>query len=262
VYTVLRCVLSEDIPNNAGFFRPIEIVAPYGSFVNPRPPAAVAARGLGSFRVTEALFGAFAEMLPTRIFACGVQGDTGVAIAGSREDGRPFILMDFSWGSWGGSPDRDGIDGNASLPVNMANISVEAIEADMPIQIERYEFVQDTGGPGQFRGGLALRRAYRLVGCAPAVANIRADRRRFRPYGLAGGLPGQPSMNWIERDGRAQELPTKAHIGMQPGDILTVQLAGAGGWGAPELRDPSQVETDILNEKITPEHARDSYGKR
>lgn len=260
VYTTLRCILDPGIPNNAGFFRPIKIIAPYGSFVNPKPPAAVAARGLGSFRVTEALFGALAEMLPDRIFACGVQGDTGVTVAGTRADGSPFILMDFSWGSWGGGPDRDGADANASLPVNMANISIEAIEAELPIRVEQYGFVPDTGGPGRFRGGLALVRDYRLLASSDALVNVRADRRRFAPYGLWGGRPGTVSENWLNSAKGTQLLPTKVLTSLKRGDLLRIQLAGAGGWGSPFDREPMAVEWDVLNGKVTPEHARVEYG--
>ena len=261
VYACVRCVLSPTIPNNGGFFRPLRIFAPPGSFVNALPPAAVAARGLAGFRMVDTVFGALAQMLPDRIPACGVQGDTGVSIGGYQSDGTPFVFMEFSFGSWGGGPDRDGMDACAGLAVNIANISAEAIEAEQPLLVEQYGYVADSGGPGQFRGGLALVRDYRLVGVDEAVLNVRSDRRKHPPFGLWGGKPGMPSANWLysEKEDGGQ-MPSKFLSPLRSGDVIRVRLAGGGGWGDPLERDPQSVLKDAINEKITVDHARSAYG--
>ena len=152
VYAAVRHLIGGEPPNNEGYFRPIEVVAPPGTIVNPVPPAAVAARGLTGFRLANALFGALAQVAPDRVFACEVGGDTGVSIGGYDADRRPFVFLEFLFGSWGGRPTRDGVDANSSAVVNFSNNPVEVIEAEYPIAIERYGFVPDTGGPGRFRG--------------------------------------------------------------------------------------------------------------
>lgn len=259
-YACIRSVLGRDIPNNAGFFRPIRVIAEEGSFVHPRRPAPVAARGLAAMRITETLFGALAQMLPGKVFACGVGLDTGVTIAGYDDQRRPFVFLEFLYVSWGGGPDRDGIDG-CSLPhSNYSNAPVEVIEAEQPLMILQYGFVPDSGGPGQYRGGLAMVREYRLL-AEEATLQLRSDRRRFLPYGLWGGKPGTPSLNILNPGtDREEALPSKFLRILKRGDVFRHRTAGAGGWGDPLLRDPERVLEDVRNEKLTPEHARREYG--
>jgi N-methylhydantoinase B len=219
----------------------------------------VAARGLTGFRLANALFGALAQVAPDRVFACEVGGDTGVSIGGYDADRRPFVFLEFLFGSWGGRPARDGVDANSSAVVNFSNNPVEVIEAEYPIAIERYGFVPDTGGPGRFRGGLALVREYRFLE-AEGVLQLRTDRRRFLPYGLAGGRPGTPSGNVLNPAGEARELPGKCTITVRRGDVFRHVLAGAGGWGDPLERDPERVRQDVVEEKIGAAYARREYG--
>jgi N-methylhydantoinase B len=259
VYAAVRHLIGGDPPNNEGYFRPIQVIAPPGTIVNPVPPAAVAARGLTGFRLANALFGALAQVAPQRVFACEVGGDTGVSLGGYDAERRPFVFLEFLFGSWGGRPARDGVDANSSAVVNFSNNPVEVIEAEYPIAIERYGFVPDSGGPGQFRGGLALVREYRFLE-AEGVLQLRTDRRRFLPYGLAGGRPGTPSANVLNPAGEARELPGKCTITIRRGDVFRHVLAGAGGWGDPLARDPGRVLGDVLEEKITPAYARREYG--
>jgi N-methylhydantoinase B len=259
-YACVKSVLGVDIPNNAGFFRPIKVIAPEGSFVNPLMPAPVAARGLAAMRITETLFGAFAQMLPERIFACGVGLDTGITIAGYYPDRRPFLFLEFMYVSWGGGPDRDGMDG-CSLPhSNYSNTPVEVIEAEHPLLIEAYGYMPDHCGAGKYRGGLAFRRDFRLLAEA-ADLQLRSDRQTFLPYGLQGGRPGTPSFSQLN-PGRqdAKVLPTKGLFPMQKGDVFHHITAGAAGWGDPLERDVAQVLDDVRNEKLTPDYVRREYG--
>ena len=258
-YACVKSVLGVDIPNNAGFFRPINIVAPEGSFVNPQLPAPVAARGLAAMRITETLFGAFAKMLPDKIFACGVGLDTGVTIAGYFPDRRPFLFLEFMYVSWGGGPDRDGIDG-ASLPhSNYSNTPVEVIEAEQPMMIDCYGFVPDRCGAGKFRGGLAFQRHYRLL-ADEADLQLRSDRQKYLPYGLHGGQSGKPSISQMNRnDGDLETLPSKGLFQMQRGNVFHHITAGAAGWGDPLDRDVNNILEDVVNEKLSPEYVRREY---
>ena len=258
-YACVKSVLGVDIPNNAGFFRPINIVAPEGSFVNPQLPAPVAARGLAAMRITETLFGAFAKMLPDKIFACGVGLDTGVTIAGYFADRRPFLFLEFMYVSWGGGPDRDGIDG-ASLPhSNYSNTPVEVNEAEQPMMIDCYGFVPDRCGAGKFRGGLAFQRHYRLL-ADEADLQLRSDRQKYLPYGLHGGQSGKPSISQMNRnDGDLETLPSKGLFQMQRGNVFHHITAGAAGWGDPLDRDVNNILEDVVNEKLSPEYVRREY---
>ena len=258
-YACVKSVLGVDIPNNAGFFRPINIVAPEGSFVNPQLPAPVAARGLAAMRITETLFGAFAKMLPDKIFACGVGLDTGVTIAGYFSDRRPFLFLEFMYVSWGGGPDRDGIDG-ASLPhSNYSNTPIEVIEAEQPVMIDCYGFVPDRCGAGKFRGGLAFQRHYRLL-ADEADLQLRSDRQKYLPYGLHGGQSGKPSISQMNRnDGDLETLPSKGLFQMQRGNVFHHITAGAAGWGDPLDRDVNNILEDVVNEKLSPEYVRREY---
>ncbi|NBP73964.1 MAG: hydantoinase B/oxoprolinase family protein, partial [Alphaproteobacteria bacterium] len=109
-YLSVRCVLKGDIPNNAGVFRAIEVKAPDASIVNPKLPAACAARALTGYRIVDAMFGALAQIVPDRVPAAGEGGNTVVCLGGYRDDGSPFIIVDMICGAWGGRPDKDGIE--------------------------------------------------------------------------------------------------------------------------------------------------------
>ena len=128
VYTALKCIVSEDIPSNAGFFRPITVDAPRASIVNPERPAARAARGLTGFRMVDAILGALHQALPDRVPAAGDGGVTMISFGGRLADGRPFVFVDFSGGGWGGRPDRDGVDGTSCIESNLSNVPIEEIE--------------------------------------------------------------------------------------------------------------------------------------
>ena len=262
--TALACVRSIvdlSIPNNAGYFRPIKVIAPEGSVVNPRPPAAVAARGITGIRIADTIFGALAQAVPHILPACGANApDVGVSFGCSDAHGSAYVYLEFLLGSWGGGPHRDGMDACTGTLVNYSNAPAEMIEADQPIAIERYGFVPDTGGPGRFRGGLAIERHLRFR-ANNATLQIRSDRRDHPPYGLEGGLPGAPSNVSIRRaDGREEACKAKFLTTVNVGDLLKIRLAGGGGHGDPHQRDPAAVLADVLEEKISVAHAREVYG--
>lgn len=259
VYACVRHLIGGDPPNNEGYFRPIEVIAPPGTVINPVLPAAVAARGLTGFRAANVVFGALAKIAPERVFACEVGGDTGVSFGGYDEERRPFVFLEFLFGSWGGRPTKDGMDAASSCVVNFSNNPIEIVESEYPLMIEKYGYVADSGGPGKFRGGLALIRQYRFV-ASEGVLQLRSDRRTHLPYGLQGGSSGTPSRNVLNPDGEARELPSKFRLGIRGGDVFRHVLAGAGGWGDPYERDPALVAFDAAEGKISPRYARDNYG--
>ncbi len=259
-YCAAKCVMSINMANNDGVFRAIEVIAPPGTITNALPPAACAARGLTGFRAADCAFGALARLYPDRVFAASDGGNTGITIGGTDADRNPFIYVDFLSGAWGGRPTRDGLDGNTNMFANMASFSVEVIEADNPLEVLDYEMLPDTGGPGQFRGGMSLRRTRRML-ADEGVLQVRADRATHRPYGLQGGGPGTPSRN-VMNPGSPDEqaLASKITMTLRQGQVFRHELPGAGGWGDPLTRDLTAIAADLLAGKITPEGARRDYG--
>lgn len=257
----VRAVLQEDIPNTAGMFRPLNIIAPPGTVVNVEMPGASSMRGVTGFRMADTVFGALAGLLPERVLAAGEGGNTLVIIGGQRQDRSAYVYYELLSGTWGARPDRDGNDGLCN-PANVAsNIPVEQAEAEYPVRVERYGLVRDSGGAGKFRGGLAIEREWQLLSGEAHLA-IRSDRRDHLPYGLYGGQPGTPSTNILHAatgDGQ-QILPTMISTSMSAGQRIYHKQAGGGGWGDPLQRDPAAVALDVKNDKVSLSAAREQYG--
>ena len=258
VYFSIRSIMDSDVPNNSGFMRPIHVVAPPGCLVNPQPPAACAARGVSGFRVIDAMFGALAQAVPEAVRAAGEGGTTSYSIGGYDSEGRFVLFREAVMGAWGAGCNREGIDGVANPAANISNAPVELVENQAPIRVERYELVPDSGGPGKWRGGLSVERQLRFLG-KEATLQLRSDRRRHRPYGLAGGGPGAPSDNFLD-DGGWGNLPTKFTMPLKNGQAFRHTTAGGGGYGNPLERDPNLVLADVRNGKVSPESAEKNYG--
>jgi N-methylhydantoinase B len=258
-YCGIRSILPQNIPTNEGVFRAITVEAPKGTIANMELPGACAARGLTGFRMVDTMFGALAKMLPDRVFAASDGGNTGVSIGGWDRERKPFIYVDFTCCAWGGRPFGDGLDGNSNIYANMASQPIEVTESEQPLQITAYEFIQDAMGPGKFRGGAPFRREYKLL-AEEAILQVRSDRRDFRPYGLYGGGPGKPSMNYLNPDKNRDPLPSKLTMNMKKGDLFRHEVAGAGGWGDPLERNPALVLKDVRNEFVSERAARENYG--
>lgn len=259
VYFAVRAIMDSEVPNNAGFFRPIRVVAPPGCLFNPRPPAAVAARGVSGFRLVDALFGALAQAVPGSVRAAGEGGTTSYSIGERDGEGRFVLFREALMGAWGAGAGQEGIDGAANPACNIGNAPVEAVEHQAPVRVERYELLPDSGGAGKFRGGMSVVRELRFLG-ERAILQLRSDRRRFPPYGLAGGKAGGPSETLLH-DGTAwRELPTKFTRPIRHGDVLRNVTAGGGGYGDPLERDPEAVLRDLRDGKVTREAARAKFG--
>ena len=255
----VRCALRGDIPNNAGVFRCVTVTAPEGSVLNPRSPAPVAARALTGYRVMDAMFGALAQVVPGVIPAAGEGGNTVVCLGGRHPDNTPFIVVDMINGAWGGRPDQDGIEAVTNPSQNLSNTPVEVLERQHPVRIEEYGLVPDSGGAGQFRGGLGLTRSYRLL-AEEAVLQLRADRFTFAPDGLEGGGEGGRGGNWLGEGNQRRSLPGKLTMTMRQDELLLHHQAGGGGHGNPRLRPPEAVARDVWNGKVSVAAAREFYG--
>ncbi|SJM59470.1 hydantoinase B/oxoprolinase family protein [Gulosibacter sp. 10] len=259
-YLSVRCMIREDIPNNAGVFRPITIKAPEGTIVNVVSPGAVAARAATGYRIVDAMFGALAQIVPDRVPAAGEGGNTVASLSGRREDRSPFIVVDMLCGAWGGRPNADGVDAVTNPSQNMSNTPIEVLEAQHPVRVERYGLVRDTAGAGRFRGGMAISRQYRMLNEGGGLLQLRSDRSHHAPWGLEGGRPGHVSLNFLLEGDEEKPLPNKVTMSIPKGTGVRHQMAGAGGFGDPLERDPGAVLEDVLDDRISREFARREYG--
>ncbi|MGF7056294.1 N-methylhydantoinase B [Bosea sp. OAE752] len=259
-FCAIRCLSQQDIPNCEGYLRPITVRAPEGCLVNPRYPAACGARGVVGYRVFDAIMQALAQIVPERAMG-GSEGGPYLLAAGGTHEGRPFVLNEMVVGTWGARAGKDGIEGISNPAANLSNQPIEMIEADMPVEVLRYGLVPDTGGPGQYRGGLSLIREFRFL--APVAFVLRGDRRDHPPFGLEGGSPGAPSAHILLRaDGTEQGLPTMPmeSFNARAGDVFRLIGAGGGGYGDALQRDPIRIEDDLREGKVTAAGASRDYG--
>lgn len=260
-YLALRCVFDADIPNNGGFMRPITVIAPKGSILNVELPGACAARGLTGFRTSELVLAALGKAMPSKVMAASEGGNTFVTIGGTRDNGAQYVHCDLIFGAWGGSHFRSDGDAMALVASNCTNIPIEVIEAEYPLRCEQYGFVPDSGGAGRSRGGLALVRDFRLTE-GRAILQVRADRRKTKPWGVEGGRDGSASWNFINPQDGTEPLPSKVTTELSKGDVFRHVTGGGGGFGAPGERDPALVALDVRNGKLSPAYAEQEYGVR
>ena len=258
-YAAIRCAIGEDMPNNSGCFRAVEIMSPEGAITNMRHPSSCAARGVTSFRILDAVLGALAQVVPDKV-AAACEGGTSTGRFGfPKPDGTILVYYDNVFGTRGAWNGGDGRGGVASIAANVSNVSVEVLESQVPLRIRRYGLVVDSGGPGRYRGGLAQEREWEIL-ADEATVTWRSDRRKFRPYGLAGGHSGSGSRSVLNPDNQAELLPTKINTRLTKGDIFFHQNAGGGGYGSPMDREQEQVWWDWRNGKVTARHAKEVYG--
>ena len=259
-YLSVRCVLAKDVPNNVGLFRCIKVKAPEASVLNPVMPAPCAARALTGYRVFDTMLGALSQIVPDKVPAAGEGGNSVICISGLRPNRQPFIIVDMICGAWGGRPDKDGLEAVTNASQNLSNMPVEVMEAEHPVRIEDYAFVPDSCGAGQYRGGVGVRRSYRIL--APeALLQMRTDRVGSAPYGLAGGEPGGPSRNFMEVGNERCGAAGQDHDDGRQGTLIIHEQAGAGGFGDPMLREPDEVREDLLDGKITAGFAERHYAR-
>ncbi len=241
-YYVIRCLLDEELPMNAGCFAPVHVVAPYNSLVNAGPPAAVAAGNVEtSQRITDVVLGALAQALPDRIPAASQGTMNNLTIGGLREDGRPFAYYETIGGGMGAGPEGDGVSGVQVHMTNTLNTPVEALEMAYPLRVRRYGLRAGSGGEGAHRGGDGIVREYEFL--APVTVTMISERRAVAPWGLAGGEAGAPGRNLLlSRNGDEVALPSKFTRRLEPGDRLRIETPGGGGWGARSAKIVAPLE--------------------
>jgi N-methylhydantoinase B len=246
------------LPQNAGVIRPVTVRARPGSFFNPAFPAPSGGRAAIQVRIFEAINGALAQALPQKAMG-GFSHWSNPNIGGIDDrTGRPFVTYDLIFGGYGARATKDGAE--ALSPVmNCANIPVEIHEMHNPILIRRLELIPDSAGTGKYRGGCGVRKDIEIRNSRARVT-LLGDRHRFAPYGLFGGQPGRRAQTILNPDREARQLGSKELVTLKRGDVLSIRLAGAGGYGPPEQRDPAAVARDVADGYVSPKSAQTDYG--
>jgi len=260
VYAALRSIMPADVPNCHGYTRPITVTAPAGTLVNCSYPAPCGARGITGYRIIDCIFGALADALPDRVAADGTGGSTLPSFGGQYQ-GKPFVFSECVMGVWGATSTHDGQSGVPHMGSNQSNVPIEMIEADYPLMIDRYGYVPDTGGAGEYRGGVSILREWRALS-DDMYFGVRSDKSKFPPHGLFGGGAGAPAMTEILSGNTLRELPplpTDPET-LSRNDVVRHVMAGGGGYGDPLARAVQRVAEDLLDGLVIAEHARRVYG--
>src|SRR5262245_18063141 len=234
VLYVFTALAREGIPPNEGLARPLDIVAPEGSLVHARAPAAVAGGNVEtSQRIVDVLLRALAPAAPARIPAASCGSMNNVAL-GSTTGARPFAYYETIAGGAGGGPSGRGASALHTHMTNTQNTPVEALEPYYPLLVRRYALRPRSGGNGRHPGGAGVIREIEFL--TDAEVTLLGERRRVAPYGLAGGRPGAPGRDWLIHGARRQRLPAKTTLRVRPGDRLCIETPGGGGFGAARRR--------------------------
>jgi N-methylhydantoinase B/oxoprolinase/acetone carboxylase alpha subunit len=226
-----RCLVQDDVLYNAGVGRPIRVVAPEGSIVNARRPAAVAGGNVEtSQRITDVVFGALGKAQPDGWPAASQGTMNNVTLGGANpRTGRPFAYYETMGGGMGGRKGMPGLSGVHTHMSNTRNTPVEAIEHYLPVRIRQYGLRTGSGGKGGARGGEGLVREYEML--TDTSVTLLTDRRVGQPYGVLGGKPGGRGRNTLIREGKEDVLPGKVQVTLRAGDRLRVETPGGGGYG-------------------------------
>jgi N-methylhydantoinase B len=232
VMYAFRCLADRDLPTNAGSLAPLTVVAPEGSLVHCRYPAAVSSGNVEtSQRICDALFGALAKALPARVPAASYGTMNNVLVGGTDRAGQPFAYYETLGGGHGAGPSWAGASGMQAHMTNTLNTPIEAFEHQFPMRVTRYGLRRGSGGKGARKGGDGLVRELEML--VPANVTVIADRRITAPWGLAGGGPGRTGRNARvhAKTGRVEEMPGKFAARFAAGDRLRVESPGGGGHG-------------------------------
>jgi len=250
----IKCAVGPAIPNNEGCFRPIEVTAPEGSLLNPKYPAAVGGRAMVGHYLPTAVFGALAHVIPDRIQADSGSPLWGVNVSGIHKE-KKFAGLFFLNGGQGASPHKDGIS-CLPFPSNISNSPVEIIENTIPVLVLKKRLLPDSGGPGKYRGGLGQEIEIQITADSPCTLAFLSERIKFPARGMCGGKPGRPGRMELNQ----KWIHPKTNIRAQPGDVLTLNTPGGGGFWDPRERDRELVKKDLANGFVSRVKLKEDYG--
>lgn len=212
-----------------------------------------------SQRIADTVLKALSKCLPDRVPAASCGSMNNIMVGGLLKDGSTWAFYETVGGGSGGRPDMDGVDGVHTNMTNTLNTPIEILEKEYPIIFKVYELRRDSGGPGKYRGGLGITRAFTVL--EEATLTIMTERVKTKPWGLMGGGPGMNGEHYVvRRDGNKVLLPSKASIRLMPGDTIYINTPGGGGYGDPCHRSIEAIKRDLEEGKITMEYVKKYYG--
>jgi N-methylhydantoinase B len=263
VYCALKMIVDPGslIPPNSGCWRPVSVTAPEGCVVNARLPAPVVyANHEMSHRIADMVMAAMFQITPRTVMA-GSQGTSAVVTFGGTDyrNGERYVSYESVKGGFGARPVKDGINAVASTISNMMNTPIEILEMSFPLRVEEYALIPDSGGAGTWRGGLGVRRVWRVLERA-AHAAVCCERTVTPPFGLAGASAGAPAKLILRLpEGSARKLTSKGGFTAPAGSLVVVEAPGSGGYGPPGSRDPKQLAEDLADGYVSAEAATRDY---
>ncbi|MFB8344580.1 hydantoinase B/oxoprolinase family protein [Brucella cytisi] len=253
----IKCALDPESPRNEGSFQPVTVKAPVGSILNPVFPAPVAARQLTGHLLTGAIYGCLSQVVPDLVVAeSGSAPTLRTVFGGLTRDGQSFNQVLFASGGLGASSKMDGY-GCTAFPSNTGAGSIEVLESVSPLLVRHKELAQDSGGAGQYRGGLGQDVILDILSDSPINISLLSDRHKYPPQGLLGGQPGSKSIVALSDGTR---LHPKSRSVLNPGETLRIHFPGGGGFGSPTDRDPQAIKRDIEFGYVSREAAEKLYG--
>ena len=257
---VIKSLIDPRILVNDGFYRRLEVIGPDRTVLTAFWPAAV----VGAWEVgqlsAELAMTAMHQALPGQVPACGKGIICNLGFAGDDpRTGEYYCYMETIGGGNGARPGKDGPDGIQTMIHNTENAPIEEVEINYPIRFAHYELIEDSGGPGRFRGGLGIRRDFLFPDCDTRFT-VLSDGTRFPPWGLERGGSGEPAHFVLDPEGESRELPSKVSIVVPKGGRVSVQTPGGGGYGSPLERDADAVVRDVRDGKVSARAAQEVYG--
>ena len=252
----VKCVVAPHVPNNAGSFRPVAIVAPEGSLLNAVRPAPVASRHLIGLFLPDAVMGALAHAVPDRVIAESSSCLWTLDVRGRDRERYSFREFMATGGGMGARPAKDGLNAT-QFPSTIRGVPAEVVETTSPLVIHRRAIAPDSGGPGRYRGGLGMIIEFGIETDDDWLFTASFERARIPCQGMRGGHPGAAG-RLETTDGRL--LAPKAQHWMRPEERVVLHTPGGGGYGEPRERDPARVAADIAAGRVSPEVATSVYG--
>lgn len=251
----IKCAFDPGSPNNDGGLRPLTLLAPEGSLVNPTRPAPVWGRHLSGHYLPFVIFGALSKIIPDKVIADSGSPIWNVYFKGVDRSNRKFVKMFFMSGGYGARAHSDG-PACLSFPTNIANNPIEQFENQTPMLMTEKRLITDSGGAGMYRGGMGQRLSFQSLSPEPLTFMIRHERIKYPPRGFLGGVDGRLGVDLLD----GQRIPGKSVTTINKGQIVTFETPGGGGMFSPLKRDPKALAKDLQDGVVSAQSAQQEYG--
>ena len=251
----IKCAFDPGSPNNDGGLRPLTLLAPEGSLVNPTRPAPVWGRHLSGHYLPFVIFGALSKIIPDKVIADSGSPIWNVYFKGVDRSNRKFVKMFFMSGGYGARAQSDG-PACLSFPTNIANNPIEQFENQTPMLMTEKSLITDSGGAGMYRGGMGQRLSFQSLSPEPLTFMIRHERIKYPPRGFLGGVDGRLGVDLLD----GTRIPGKSVTTINKGQIVTFETPGGGGMFSPLKRDPKALAKDLQDGVVSAQSAQKDYG--